>query len=250
MVAPNGARFNKRDHPALPITIAETVECAIACNAVGADGLHAHIRDEQGNHLLDRYVYAELIRELETMVPEMKVQITTEAVDRYSPDFQMEIALGSGAKMVSVSIRELSTATPEATSEFYLECEAKDIAIQHILYDTNDCALLQQRLPHKLFSSSSLQLLFVLGRYSESKEASPSELKPFLRWLSTAQLSPDWAVCAFGKKETECLMESKRHGGKCRIGFENSFFLRSGEVAEFNAEKVEDFRCAIDEAIL
>ena len=45
MVAPNGARLGKADHPALPVTIAEIVACAAACWHAGAGGIHAHVRD-------------------------------------------------------------------------------------------------------------------------------------------------------------------------------------------------------------
>ena len=43
MVAPNGARRGKGDHPALPITDAEMIATARACHTAGADGIHLHI---------------------------------------------------------------------------------------------------------------------------------------------------------------------------------------------------------------
>ena len=85
MVAPNGARRGKADHPALPVTIPEIVACAADCFAAGADGLHAHVRDGAGEHVLDAGLYAELMTELARTVPGMPVQITTEAVGRYTP---------------------------------------------------------------------------------------------------------------------------------------------------------------------
>ena len=44
MVAPNGARRDKADHPALPLTIEETVAAAQASFAAGAQALHAQER--------------------------------------------------------------------------------------------------------------------------------------------------------------------------------------------------------------
>ena len=85
MVAPNGARRTKADHPALPVSVAETVEAALACHEAGAGGLHAHVRDRQGAHVLDAGLYRELIAEMGLRAPAMAVQITTEAVGRYSP---------------------------------------------------------------------------------------------------------------------------------------------------------------------
>ena len=45
MVAPNGARPTKKDHPAVPVTISETVETAKACFKSGATGIQFHMRD-------------------------------------------------------------------------------------------------------------------------------------------------------------------------------------------------------------
>ena len=59
MIAPNGARLKRADHPALPETIAEIVSTALACAKAGADGIHAHVRDSDGNHTLDEGLYRE-----------------------------------------------------------------------------------------------------------------------------------------------------------------------------------------------
>ena len=68
MVAPNGARRMKADHPALPLTVAETVETAQACHAAGAGALHLHIRDAEGRHSLDAGHYREALQALRQAV--------------------------------------------------------------------------------------------------------------------------------------------------------------------------------------
>ena len=70
MVAPNGARKTQKDHPALPVSIAETVDEAVLCHAAGATALHAHVRGKQDEHLLDSGLYQELIAELKRQVPD------------------------------------------------------------------------------------------------------------------------------------------------------------------------------------
>ena len=69
MVAPNGARRIKKDHPAVPLTINETVETAKACYKEGAEAIHLHVRDENGQHVLDAGLYKEALNELENQVP-------------------------------------------------------------------------------------------------------------------------------------------------------------------------------------
>ncbi len=245
MVAPNGARLQKSDHPALPITEAEVVACAQACFAAGADGIHAHVRDAAGQHLLEASAYRALISALKAAVPQLAVQITTEAVGRYPPDVQMAVALSSGADMVSVSIREILRSGAPAATEFFLACQRADIAVQHILYDLSDCQALAATLDRAMLTSPDLQLLFVLGRYSEGGASTTAELDPFLGWLGQENLSPDWAVCAFGAAETACLVRAVERGGKCRVGFENSRQLSDGSLATDNADKVRDLRAAL-----
>ena len=73
MVAPNGARPSKKDHPAVPVTISETVETAKACFKSGATGIHFHMRDEKGQHILDSGLCKEALNELQKKGDEKKL---------------------------------------------------------------------------------------------------------------------------------------------------------------------------------
>ncbi len=246
MIAPNGARMQKTDHPAVPVTKNEIVACAQACFAAGAGSIHAHIRDQDGAHLLDGPRYRELVQALRAAVPAMGVQITTEAAGRYDPDHQMQVALEAGADHVSVSIREISPAGRENVRAFIANCEARAITLQYILYDEADAALLESTLPNGDFKSEQLQLLFVLGRYGK-EDAQPQDLDVFTRWMTERGIDPDWAVCAFGEHEVSCLKGAAQHGGKCRTGFENSIHLASGLIAPDNAAKVHELQRLLKE---
>ena len=61
MVAPNGARKTKNDHPNLPISVSEIVQEAVNCFNEGANAIHAHVRDKKGDHCLDVGLYLSLI---------------------------------------------------------------------------------------------------------------------------------------------------------------------------------------------
>jgi len=245
MVAPNGARRSKSDHPALPVTLPEIVATARACADAGADGLHLHLRDAAGRHVLDAGLYREALAELGSAVPHMAVQITTEAVGLYSAAHQRQVARESGAGMVSAALREMAQDTLDATAtDFYADCAARGIAVQHILYDPADFDLLARLLPDALLRDPSLQLIFVLGRYSHDQNSAPADLLPFLDRMKAMDLAPDWAVCAFGRGETACLIEAHRCGGKLRVGFENSLLHADGTIARDNAERVTALRLA------
>ena len=66
MVAPNGARPMKKDHPKVPITISEIVETGKECFKAGANAIHFHMRDKKGQHVLDSGLCNEALKELVT----------------------------------------------------------------------------------------------------------------------------------------------------------------------------------------
>ncbi len=251
MLAPNGARRTKADHPALPVTIAEVVETAAACFAVGAGALHAHIRDQNQGHLLDVGIYRELISEMALQVPDMPVQITTEAVGKYSAAHQRALVRELKPEGVSIALREMwpATGNDRAASRFYFWSDEAGIPIQHILYSTADA----RRLLHLVQGGeipAPRQLLFVLGKYFPPADASPSDLDAFLPMLGSFGKAVDWAVCAFGQAEIACLTNAHSHGGKARVGFENNLLNADATLAASNEARVRELTHALEELIV
>lgn len=246
MVAPNGARRSKADHPALPVTIPEIVDTAAACHAAGAGGLHAHVRDEAGLHVLDAGLYRELLDELAQRVPTMQVQITTEAAGLYGPADQRRLVEELRPPAVSVALREITAERDErVTARFFAFCAEADIAVQHILYDAEEVDRLCELVRRDVVVADRLQVLHVLGRYDPQGRSGPGDLAAPLARQEATGLSPDWAVCAFGPAETACLLAAHRAGGKARIGFENNVLNADGSVARDNAERVADLVAAL-----
>ncbi|MDF1608170.1 3-keto-5-aminohexanoate cleavage protein [Hoeflea sp. YIM 152468] len=247
MVAPNGARLRKTDHPALPETIAQIVSTARACAHAGADGIHAHVRDKDGNHTLDEGLYRELLAELAQVVPDMVHQITTEAVGRYTPIEQRRLVLALRPRSVSVSLAEMTSQGWDTEVEhFYRWCGESGVAVQHILYSPDDLAHLLSLRDQGRLPAGRLQMLFVLGRYGHAVPSRPETLPSFLNLLPQLAEQPDWAICAFGRSESACLRAAERLGGKIRIGFENNTLHEDGTLARDNAERIEHFIASRD----
>lgn len=239
MLAPNGARRLKRDHPALPLSIAETVEAARAAHAEGAEALHAHVRDEAGRHSLDAGLYRELIAEMRRALPDMPVQITTEAAGLFGPELQRQVVREVMPEGASAALRELwpgAGPDPEAQGFYHWAAEA-GIPIQHILFDLDDARRFVELVTRGALPGP-LQCIFVLGAYAPPRMAQPAELSPFLGAVAPLGAAVDWAVCAFGRDEAACLREADRRGGKLRIGFENNIHRPDGTPAEDNAAQL------------
>lgn len=241
MVAPTGARKTKADHPELPITLPEILRTAEACFRAGADGLHLHIRDAQGAHVLDAGQYREALEALRHALPDMAVQITTEAVGRYSPSEQRQIIRQVRPDLVSVSLAEMTADDDQsAVLAFYDWAAANEIAVQHILYGAEDLQTFSAMAAQGQLGDGVLQVIFVLGRYSDGQQSLPADLDPFLSWMAGLEVPLDWAICAFGTQETACLAAAAGAGGKLRVGFENSLHNADGTIAADNAERVAE----------
>ena len=240
MVAPNGARKVKKDHPAIPLTTSEIVEVAKSCNKAGAEAMHFHVRDKKGQHVLDSGLYKETLNELEHQVPAMHIQITTEAVGKYSAADMRKVAYDVSPPGISIGTAELiSSRKPEIEDiKLYKYLTEAGTRIQHILYQPEDIDLLINLLNKAEIQINDSWCLFVIGHYS-GRISYPENILPFIKKMEESKISLDWSICAFGKEEINCLHRAVNLGGKLRVGFENSLFMPDGEIAPDNQTKVD-----------
>lgn len=250
MVAPNGARRTKADHPALPVTLDELVETAVTCQAAGAEGIHLHVRDAAGQHSLDVGRYRETLAAVAAAAPGLFLQVTSEAAGRFGPEAQMQMIRDLRPASVSLALSEVMRApTDKATARaFYAWAPDHGVRIHHIAYTPAELAQLLAAIDAGIIPGTSHQLQLVLGAYDGTIRSEPAGLAP-LRTLLDARrddLELDWMICAFGPAETACLTETVRQGGKARVGFENSLWNADGSLARDNAERVAEVRAAID----
>lgn len=234
MAAVNGARRGKTDHPALPVTVEEIIADCIACHRAGAGAVHVHVRDDAGHHVLDPARYGAVMAGLHAATPGLLVQITTEAAGRYDPAEQMALVDLLQPRAVSVALREIAPAGAAAAAGFFARCATAGIAVQHILYDVADLAVLAALLPE----NASPALLFVLGSHDGARHSDPALTDSFLLHAGRHFPTFDWAVCAFGPAETACLTRALDLGGCVRVGFENNLHNADGTIAASNAARV------------
>ena len=238
MVAPNGARRGRGDHPALPVTPQQTAEAAAACFAAGAQELHLHVRDDEGRHSLDAGRYGEALAAVQEGVPGMAVQITTESAGIYDVAAQLACLEALRPAAASVSVREMAQ-DPGLAACAYAVCQEAGTRVQHILYGPSCIAQLRRWYRDGVIPESMRDAIFVLGKYSPPVLARPEGLAVFRD--ATADLRLNWAVCAFGRYEQACLLAAVAAGGDARIGFENNIETPEGGLLADNAASVAAF---------
>ena len=239
MVAPNGARKTTEDHPAIPVTIDQLVTVASDCFDAGARAMHFHVRDGEQRHVLDAGLYKEAIAALRAAVPELHLQMTTEAVGRYSPEEMRKVTEEVMCEGVSIGIIEMipDGVISDEIIRFYQMLVANDIRVQHICYYTEHIELLSRLLTQANLPREELWVLFTIGHYS-GRISDPSTIPQFVQTLKQEEIYADWGVCAFDKEEESCLKMAIELGGSVRVGFENSMVMPDGSVAADNIQKV------------
>ena len=247
MVAPNGARPMKKDHPEVPITISEIVKTGKACFDSGAEAIHFHMRNKQGQHILDTGLCKEALQELNNVVPEMHLQITTEAVGRYSPEEMRKLAYNVMPPGISIGLKEMIPSRHPTLEDIklYKKLSEEGTKIQHICYEPEDIDLLSNLLDKANLTKDGTWCMFVIGHYS-GKVSNPVNIYNFLEALKKNNIKADWAICAFAKEEVSCLKTAIKLGGKIRVGFENSIFMPDGTIAPSNEKKVKAANALFD----
>ncbi|WP_375749414.1 3-keto-5-aminohexanoate cleavage protein [Vibrio sp. HN007] len=241
ITAPNGARKQKSDHPAVPISVREIVDDVIACRDAGSAMVHVHARDNHGKHSLA--IDDNLIL-LDTLKQEVKqsviIQLTTEAIGQYSPEQQMVLIKETCPPAASFALRELipDDSYLNTAESFFRWVSDQDVLAQYILYDREDVNRYLSLCQDGVLPQKGRHALLVLGRYHKNQMSEPTDLLPFF----TQELLDyeRWGVCAFGPKEHQCLTTAMLLGGDVRVGFENNHLDRFGEQAKDNAAQVSE----------
>jgi uncharacterized protein (DUF849 family) len=244
-VAPTGARRSKADHPALPVAPAEVARDAAACAAAGAQVIHVHVRDPDGGHTLDADAYRATTAAIRDAVGDaLIVQITTEAVGRFSPAEQMATVRALRPEAVSIAVRELIPGEAEEAdaAAFLAWAAGASIGVQYIVYDAADIARLADLARRGVIPDPAPHALFVLGRYVTGQRGAPADLEPLLEpWPA----GWPWTVCAFGPDEAACLTRAVTLGGHVRVGLENNLLRPDGSLAASNAAQVAHMRAVV-----
>ena len=242
MIAPNGARKVKADHPAIPISVAEVAQTALACHKAGAGAIHFHVRDDDDKHVFDVGQYREGLAEMGRLCPQLHLQITTETVGLYNPDDMRQLIRNVMPPGASVGVSEMiPSRQPDADDvRFYEWMADAGIRVQHICYAPEDVVLLGKLLAQLPASHNHKPwCLFVLGHYTGAV-SHPDLLVPFLDEVASAGIDADWAICAFATEEAACLDAAIAAGGKVRVGFENSMIMRDGTIAANNEARASE----------
>ena len=242
MSAPNGARRNHADHQALPMTAQESADDAVALLDAGVGVLHLHVRDADGAHSLDADLYRDAIAAIrKTVADKLIVQVTTEAVGRYSSDEQMALVRELRPEAVSLALREICPAGSDeaATADLFAWMAREQVWPQIILYSIEDVQRFDAMRRRGVFSDDRPFTMLVLGKYGSAEPGSRADLDVLLG--AADPTSFPWATCCFGPNENDVMLAATAAGGHVRLGFENNLHMPDGSLAAENAALIRQY---------
>jgi len=248
MISPTGARRTQADHAWLPVTPDEVAVEVKACLEAGAGAVHVHVRNDDQSHSLDANRYRVMLAAIHEAVGDnLFVQITTEAVGIYQPQQQMDVVREIKPECASFAIRELvpDGAHEEAAAEFFAWVKDEGIVPQFLIYEAHELARFKQLIADGILPFKTPFTLFGLG-YHGTRYATPQDVEPFVAEINALELDMDWGVCAFGRREAECVAAAFEHGGHVRVGFENNIETPDGEPLTSVAQSVGYARERLD----
>jgi uncharacterized protein (DUF849 family) len=239
MSAPNGARRQKTDHPAIPITPSEMALCAEQIIDGGASILHLHVRDDQGAHSLDVDRYRASIKAIKDAVgANIIIQSTTEAVGIYNREQQMDMVRTLIPEAASLALRELCPSDNEMVefSEFLSWVKSENIFPQFILYNEDDFNRFERYQKAGLFQSDNPFVLLVFGSYQDNSQGAKLTAKKL--WDTARSAAIPWAACGFADNERECVTRAAKLNAHIRVGFENNIWDETGSLLENNTQMI------------
>ncbi len=231
----NGSR-SKVEHPHIPLTSAELATAASEAATAGAGAIHFHARSEDGRETLDGAAIAANLESIRAKLQDLSVGVSTGAwivpdsesrlrivqawdvfPDFASVNFHEEGAVGLAATLIGRGVGiEAGISHPKAARKFVLSGLAK-------------------------------QCLRILIEPQE-EEVAPAlkttlEIENILNHAGVRL-----ATILHGTNGTawELVDEAVRRGYDVRIGFEDTLRLRSGEMAQSNAELVREARTQME----
>jgi 3-keto-5-aminohexanoate cleavage enzyme len=239
-VAITGSVPQKKDNPAVPITIAEQIESTHAAFEAGATLVHCHVRNDDGTPTSDPARFALLVEGLRKHCPGMIVQLSTGG--RSGAGKERGGMLGLKPDMASLATGSVNFPTrvydnsPDLVD--WLAEEMKRHAIKPEV-EAFDLSMIFKaaEMARQGKIAGKLHVQFVMG----VKNAMPVDRATFEFYVQTlARLAPGatWTGAGIGKDQLTLNRWSLELGGHCRTGLEDNVRLDASTLAPSNAALV------------
>jgi uncharacterized protein (DUF849 family) len=238
-VAPTGAESAKSDVPALPVTLDELVQTAVACEAAGAGLVHVHIRDDDARPTLDLGRLRDTVgalRERTTLVVQLSTggAVTDPLADRLrvldaEPD---SCSLTCGT--VNFGNDVFNNPWPFMV-ELYQRTQAMEVVPEFELFDLGHVTSLHRLLDaYGAPYGAKIHCDLVMG-VPGGMPGTPAAL---VAAVAALPAGASWSATGVGRTTLPVALAALASGGHLRVGMEDTVTFAKGQPVEGNAQLV------------
>jgi uncharacterized protein (DUF849 family) len=239
-VAITGSLPQKKDNPAVPITVSEQVESTQAAFEAGATLVHLHVRNDDGTPTSAPERFARVLEGIRKHAPGMITQVSTGG--RSGAGRERGAMLSLRPDMASLATGSVNFPTrvydnaPDLVA--WLAAEMKGYGIKPEV-EAFDLSMIFQAVAMQQRSEieGPLHIQFVMG----IRNAMPVDREVLEFYVKTlARLAPDatWTGAGIGRHQATLVKWSLELGGHCRTGLEDNVRLDRETLAPSNAALV------------
>lgn len=239
-VAPTGAETAKADAPALPVTLAELVSTAQACEAAGAGMVHVHIRDEQALPSLDPVRLRDTVQALREQTS-LVVQLSTGGSVRDPYDARLAV-LDAEPDSCSLTCGTVNFGDDvflnpwPFMSELYALTQEREIVPEFELFDLGQIAALRRLLDeHGAPYGGQVHCDLVMG----VPGGIPGTLDALAAAVRALPEGATWSATGVGRATLPVALAALAAGGHLRVGMEDTLTFTRGVPVRDNAQLVE-----------
>ena len=239
-VAPTGAETAKADAPALPVTLAELVTTARACQDAGAAMIHVHIRDDSAAPTLDLGRLRETVDALRSET-ELVVQLSTggSTSDGYGARLAVLEAAPDSCSLTCGTVNFGSDVFMNPWPfivELYRATQERGIVPEFELFDIGHAATLNRLLDKEGAPyGGRVHCDLVMG----VPGAMPADTRTLVAAVAALPPGATWSATGVGRWTLPILLAGLSAGGHLRVGMEDTLTFAAGQPVRDNAELVE-----------
>ena len=246
----SGAVANKQQCPGIPYTPEEYAKEARRARDAGAAMVHIHARTPDGNPTVAVEHYRAITRAVLDEVPDIIVNFSTGWVglpiaERVGHISELHPEIGA-LNMGSMNYAKYSPKRKGFVFSFVFENSFDDIAF--LLQRMAEAGVKPECECFDVGHVESVGPLVDMGALSPPVQFSlihgvvggiSATARNLAHMASVVPLGSTWGVIAISREQWSLVAAAAALGGNVRVGFEDNFYLPSGEMASSNGELVE-----------
>jgi 3-keto-5-aminohexanoate cleavage enzyme len=246
----SGAVANKQQCPGIPYTPEEYAKEARRARDAGAAMVHIHARTPDGTPTVEAEHYRAITRAILAEAPDIIVNYSTGWVglpmaERVAHITELRPEVGA-LNMGSMNYAKYSSKRKSFVFNFVFENSFDDIVF--LLRRMGEAGVKPECECFDVGHAESVEPLIDLGVLSPPVQLSlihgvlggiSATARNLAHMASVVPAGSTWGVIAISREQWSMVGTAAALGGNVRVGFEDNFYLPSGEMASSNGDLVE-----------